>query len=85
MNSHINYEFCSFRSKISFIISLNSSYRTMKLARKNLDIYKPTLKENLLMLSLKTFKKREKRLLAMRHRKCTRKTGYLSNVRGLWL
>lgn len=54
-------------------MALNFGYHVLKLVRRNLDVYKSTIKENLLVLPLKVFTKKEVLLLAMWHYTCTKK------------
>lgn len=63
MNLHINYGSCSSKAKMSFLMFSNSSYYALKLAGRNWNIYILTIEENLSMLLLKAFAKRETLLL----------------------
>lgn len=75
MNFYINYRFYYFGTKMSFLISLNSSYHALKFIDKNLDIYKSRIEENLLVPFSKVFARREALLLAMQYYTCINKIG----------
>lgn len=53
MNSYVNYGPCFFRANVSSLIPSNSGYHTLKLMKRNLDVYKLTVEEDFLVPPLK--------------------------------
>lgn len=80
INSYINHGFCFSRTKINSLIPLNSNYHILKFVERNLDAYKMTVKENLLVLLSKAFAKRKALLFIMQHHIYTKRIGWLSII-----
>lgn len=67
MNLFINHGYHSFKAKINSLTSSNSSLLELKSTKKYLDIYKQTIKKNLLVLYLRDFVMRKTILLTMQY------------------
>lgn len=75
INSHVNHGSCSFEVNMSSLMPSNSSYRALKLVKRNSNAYKPTVGKNSSAPPAKASARRKTLLLATRHRECTKKNG----------